>query len=175
MDEVKVFVSQSGSAPISCPRCGERKIVVVEKFKAAKHTIKVKCPCGHQFTVHLDFRKHYRKAAEIDGFYNKKGLDLSGYYVNLSRGEDWDAGAVDRRSVNCIVKNISLGGVGLAPLGRHVIEEGDELRIHFVLNDKKGTVIDRKVIAVSVTKTLVGCQFTEPGDHDKALGFYLLP
>jgi len=175
MDEIRVFVNHNDIAAIICPSCGERKSAPVGKFKSTKHAIKVKCTCGHSFTVRLDFRKHYRKPADLEGFYAKKDVDLTGYYVNLSQGEDWDDAVLQRRSVNCRIVNISQGGIGLKPIGLHAIKEKDELRVRFFLDDKKKSMVDRNVLVVLVENNHIGCQFTEPVDHDKVLGFYLLP
>lgn len=175
MDEIKVFVNSANNAVIVCPRCGIRKSSHVEQFKGAKHTIKVRCTCNHQFTVHLDFRKNYRKETDLDATYLKKDVDLTGYYVNLSRGDDWDESNADKQAVNCKIKNISLGGIGLQPMGLHMTKEDDALRVRFRLDDAKRSPIDRNVVVVSISKNLVGCRFTEPMERDQALGFYLLP
>lgn len=175
MDEIKVFVNTANNAVIVCPRCGLRKSSRVEQFKGVRHTIKVRCTCNHQFTVHLDFRKNYRKTTDLDANYMKKDVELAGYYVNLSRGDGWDESRAAKQAVNCKIRNISMGGVGLQPLGLHMIQEGDELRVLFHLDDAKRSAIDRNVVVVSVSKNLVGCRFTEAMERDQALGFYLLP
>ncbi len=175
MDEIKVFVSTANNAVIVCPRCGFRRSSQVAQFKGAKHTIKVRCTCNHHFVVHLDFRKNYRKATDIDASYLKKDVELAGYYVNLSRGDDWDAGQADKQAGNCKIRNISLGGIGLQPMGLHMIKEDDALRVRFCLDDAKRSLIDRNVLVVTVSKNLLGCRFTESMERDQALGFYLLP
>lgn len=175
MDEIKVFVNNANNAVIVCPRCGLRRTSQVEQFKGAKHSIRVRCTCDHHFTVHLDFRKNYRKATEIDATYRKKDVALTGYYVNLTRGDDWDEAMADKQAVNCKIMNVSMGGIGLQPLGLHMIKEEDALRVRFRLDDAKMSEVDRNVVVVSVSKNLVGCQFTEPMVRDQALGFYLLP
>ncbi|PIY24993.1 MAG: hypothetical protein COZ12_00505, partial [Deltaproteobacteria bacterium CG_4_10_14_3_um_filter_60_8] len=174
MDEIKVFVNTANNAVIVCPRCGLRKSSQVEQFKGVRHTIKVRCTCSHQFTVHLDFRKNYRKTTDLGATYLKKDVELVGYYVNLSRGDGWDETRAVKQAVNCKIKNISMGGIGLQPLGLHMIKEEDELRVFFHLDDAKRSVIDRNVVVVSVSKILVGCRFTEAMERDQALGFYLL-
>lgn len=175
MDEIKVFVNTANNAVIVCPRCGFRRSSQVAQFKGAKHTLKVRCTCNHHFVVHLDFRKNYRKETDLDATYLKKDVDLAGYYVNLSQGDDWDASRVDKQAVNCKIKNISLGGIGLQPMGLHMIKEEDALRVCFRLDDAKRSTVDRSIVVVSVSKNLVGCRFTETLERDQALGFYLMP
>lgn len=174
MDEIKAFVNRDNNTVIVCPGCGARKSAKVEKFRGKKHSLKVKCPCGNQFAVHLDFRKHYRKPTDLDGFYKKKKVNLVGYFVNLSRGDEWqeDEG---HTAVNCMIKNISMGGIGIVLLGHSVVQEDDELRIQFVLDNKKKTEVNRNVVVVSISENVIGCQFTESMTHDKDLGFYLMP
>lgn len=174
MDEIKVYVNTANNAVIVCPRCGLRRSSQVGQFKGAKHTIRVRCTCSHHFAVHLDFRKNYRKATDIDATYQKKDVELAGYYVNLSRGDDWDETQV-RQAVNCKIMNLSMGGIGLQVFGLHMIKEDDALRVRFRLDDAKRSVIDRNVVVVSVSKNLVGCRFTEIMERDQALGFYLMP
>lgn len=175
MDEIKVFVNSANNAVIVCPHCGLRKSSQVAQFKGVRHTIKVRCTCSHSFTVHLDFRKNYRKSIALDAIYQKKDVELAGYYVNLSRGDDWEEALANKQAVNCKIKNISMGGIGLQPTGLHMIKEEDELRVRFCLDDAQRSALDRNVVVVSVGKDLVGCRFTELMERDRALGFYLMP
>ncbi len=174
MDEIKAFVNCDDNVVIVCPCCGIRKSVKVGHFKNKQHALRVKCPCAKQFAVHLDFRKHYRKTTDLEGFYQKKEVNIAGYFVNLSKGDEWH-GDEGRVPINCMIKNISMGGIGMEIIGNVIVQEEDELKIQFILDNKKKTAIQRNVVVVSVRDNIVGCQFTESMAHDKDLGFFLMP
>lgn len=153
-DITKVYVNQEGIAVLKCPACEKVKQPRVDKFKGARHVLKVKCTCGELFLVNLEFRKAYRKE-----------ISLTGKYTLLP--EKIHQGRM-------LVVNISKGGVGLQIPGIHKTQEGDKLLVNFVLDDVHSSDIEKKVVVRLVEGSFVGCEFVEASHHDKAIGFYLM-
>lgn len=150
----KVYVNQEGLAVLKCPSCEKVRNSKVDKFKGARHVLKVKCNCGEQFLVNLEFRKTYRKE-----------INLSGKYTLLP--EKVHQGTI-------VVVNMSKGGVGLQISGAHNTKEGDKLILNFALDDAHGSEIEKKVVVRLVQGNYLGCEFIEASSHDKAIGFYLM-
>ena len=73
-----------------------------------------------------------------------------------------------------VVKNISLSGIGFETLTGHQLKVGDEVTVKFALDDVSHSVIKKKVIVRVVKDKYLGCEFKEPAQYDKALGFYLI-
>jgi hypothetical protein len=96
----------------------------------------------------------------------RKATNLQGTYTNLTNPDD--RGRMQ-------VKNVSMGGVGFSSLGKHRIQKDDDLEVEFTLDDKHKSVLKRSVIARMVTAEFVGCEFSNPNEYNKALGFYLMP
>ncbi len=153
METVKAFVRVDNTATIVCPACKKPKNVNVANFKQKKHYLKVRCICDTIFRVHLDFRRHYRKNTELPGQYR---------YVKPS-GEGG----------SMIVKDISQSGLGFEVDGTHFIETEHVLKVTFELDNKKKTLIEKKVVVQSVDGGFIGCQFIEEQAYEKELGFYL--
>jgi hypothetical protein len=141
-------------AVLKCPSCEKVKQSKVDKFKGARHVLKVRCSCGIYFLVNLEFRKTYRKET-----------NLTGKYTLLP--EEIHQGRI-------VITNISKGGVGLQIPGVHKLKEGDNLQVQFVLDDVHSSEIDKKVVVRLVEGEHVGCEFAEASSHDKAIGFYLM-
>jgi hypothetical protein len=154
-DEIqKIYVKQDGVAVIKCPGCEAAKTLKVDKFKGPKHLLNVKCRCHNLFRVNLEFRKLYRKMA---GF--------PGHYVLLPE-------KICRHHM--MVVNISKGGFGLHISGDHRLTPGQKLQVSFALDDKQGSLIDRRVVVRLVKDNYVGCELVGDISHDKALGFYMM-
>lgn len=154
METVKAFVRENDTATIVCPNCSIPKNVAVGSFRNKNHLLKVRCPCGTVFKVHLDFRQHYRKPTDLPGFY--KTLKPSGL----------GSGAIT-------IKNISFGGLGFTVSGVNNLKKGHKLLISFQLDDKKNTPLKKEVVVQSVSDNFIGCKFVETQAYEKALGFYL--
>ena len=153
METVKTFVRPDNTATIVCPACKMPKTVTVGSFKDKCHYLRVRCPCGAVFRVHLDFRQHYRKPTDLQGRY--RSIKPAG------RG-----GAIQ-------IKDISVSGLGFVAEGTHFIEKGQVLTVSFQLDDKKRTKLDKEVTVQSVEGNFIGCRFVEKQAYDKELGFYL--
>ncbi len=152
---VKIYVTPAGDAIIKCPECERVRTLTVDKFRGSKHVLNVKCSCTKVFRVSLEFRKFYRKQAR-----------LSGDYFLLPE---------KKHRGRMVVVNISQGGIGLDIMGNHGLNPGQEIQVCFTLDDKHGSVIDRRAVVRVVSKNNVCCEFMgKSSAHEKALGFYLM-
>ncbi|MBV5319146.1 MAG: PilZ domain-containing protein [Desulfobulbaceae bacterium] len=154
MTNVKVHVREDNTATLVCPACGAVKLIAADKFKLARHTLKVKCRCQETFNVLFDFRRHYRKQVSLPGTYEiiSQG-GVGGGIIHLN--------------------NLSRGGIGFTVSGLHQVKKDQVLLIEFQLNDKKKTVLKKKVLVITVEQNLIGCQFENNVEMEKDLGFFL--
>ena len=155
MESQKVFVREDGTTVLKCPYCRDTRIVSVEKIKDIKKVIKVRCFCQVSFAACLELRKLYRKST-----------DLNGKYVNLSQNNE---------SGIMIVKDVSMGGIGFEVVKNSRIEREHEFEVTFTLDDTHSSVIKKKGVIKMVRDKFVGCEYAQPQEYDKDLGFYLLP
>lgn len=154
MDTTKVFVRSDDTVTIVCPACSKPKNMSVGTFKKKCHFLKVKCPCGNIFRIHLEFRQHYRKE-----------VNLSGSYICL-KPAGLGAGSMT-------VKDLSEGGVGILILDHHDLQIGSVLDLRFNLDDRKNTPLRKKAIVRTIKGNVIGCQFTDKDLYEKEIGFYL--
>ena len=149
----KAFVKDGDQTTIICPTCNSAKEISVRQFRHRLHMLKVKCKCGHSFRVQLEFRRHYRKATDLAGTF-----DL----LYPATG-----GAVAK------ILNISLSGVCFEVKGIHDLKIGQKGVLVFKLDNRKETVLSKRVLIRSVNGNRIGSEFVEDRAFDKDLGFYL--
>lgn len=159
MKLTKAFVTVADVATITCPNCNKSKNIAAGKYLKRCHTIKVRCSCNNKFAVLLDFRRHYRKETNLEGT-----------YVMVPP-------AVGKGRLNIL--NISRSGVGFtigfSVQGSHNIIPDQKMKIHFHLDDKKGTAVEKTVTIRNVDEHYIGAEFEVSGAFEKDLGFYLQP
>ena len=68
----KVLVGRTNQVKIICPKCELEKNINVFKFKDTHKRLKVKCKCGEEFRLALDFRNYYRKNVRTDSTGSKE-------------------------------------------------------------------------------------------------------
>lgn len=147
-------VNLNDTAAIVCPECNTSRMITVAQFKSNKHTLKLRCACGHSFTVQLNFRRYFRKP-----------VDLTGTCAPVNQ---------PRYTTPIKIKNISLFGIGFELAGAMAVKKDDELLLDFKLDDKRETPLRKKALVMQVKDRYVGCSFLMlPGELDKDLGFYL--
>jgi len=154
LETIKSFVRKDNTATIVCPSCNMPRNVAVGSYKDKSHFLKVRCPCGEVFRVHLDFRQFYRKATELPGTYR------------CIKPPGGDSGIMT-------VKDISQGGVGIHVSGFHTLQVGYILSLSFNLDDRKNTPLTKEVHIQSVLNNVIGCRFAGNQLYEKELGFYL--
>lgn len=140
---------------IVCPACDAAKTISATQFRHRSHLIKVKCKCGHRFPVHLEFRRHFRKPTELEGTYDLKPPAIGGGIIKVT--------------------NLSLSGACFEVRGVHDLKIGQIGSLVFTLDNRKKTVLFKKVVIKTVNGTKIGCEFVNDRAYEKELGFYLLP
>ncbi len=151
----KTFVKDDSQATIVCPACSSAKTISVEQFRHRQHVLKVKCKCGHAFSLQLEFRQFFRKDTDLQGVYDIQPPARGGGIATIV--------------------NLSLVGACFEVRGVHNLKIGDKGSLVFTLDNRKETVLYRQVIIRSVDGNRVGVEFVEERAFEKELGFYLLP
>lgn len=151
----KAYVREDDKATIVCPECNMTKSISVTAFRHKKHVVKIRCQCGHAFSLQLEFRKHFRKKTELQGTYK---IDPPGVGGGQTK-----------------VVNLSLSGARFEVKGLHDLQVGQKGSLVFTLDNRKETILYKQVIIKSVHDNQIGCEFVEDQAYMKELGFYLLP
>ena len=150
----KLYVDEACMVTFLCPKCGDSRKQSVEKHRDAVGLIRMTCTCGYASEVKLEFRKYFRKETELEGF----------YYKSLPEGH-WG---------KMIVKDLSILGCRFEMRRKYLLEEGEEIKLQFTLDNPRRSIIRKKAIVSEVEGNNVGCKFVElPGYIDSELGFYL--
>lgn len=149
---LRVYLTKSGTANISCPQCGEQKSMDVKKFAEVDKEVRLKCTCKckHIFSILLERRLHVRKDVFLTGevLLNKKKYPVD-------------------------IVNISRTGMRLRTKGRLNVNLLDKINIEFVLDDSTHSIVRKETIARTMRENEIGLEFVDRNHYDK-LGAYLL-
>ena len=158
MDPQTVFISSNNTATFRCPQCGKAKTADVSRYANIdkKITVNCTCACGVQFQCRLEKRKQYRKGSNFPGKFKLLGED----------------GLEDSGRMNVV--DISSTGVKLKLTVPRTFKIGAVLQIEFQLDDRRRTLMQKRVIVRNVSGTYVGASFHPNEIDDRALGFYLM-
>jgi hypothetical protein len=163
MEAGKVYVSDDKTVTLRCSHCGRKKVFDVSRQQGRNKPVQVKCACGLQFAVTLEWRKFYRKYVVLPGQYSKEG-------------DEREAGdiLVERISYGVmLLENVSLGGIGFRTDTEHYLKVGDVAQVSFHLDDSQKSLISRNTTVIRVRDQSVGVEFCD-NKQDKALAFYLM-
>ena len=149
----KTYIGPGNKVVITCPHCGQQKVVLASSFKKHNHKFKVKCYCKKTFMVHLEFRKNIRKKTE-----------LKGTYINHSQND---------RSGVLSIEDVSMTGLAFTCYAVKNFKEGDELSITFNLDDSRRTEISKNVIVKDIRQNSVGCAYESAERAFSPLGYYI--
>jgi len=149
----KVYVDHTNRVKIICPKCGLEKNKIVSKFKDTHKRLKAKCKCGEVFQLALDFRKYYRKNAQLTGKYFVKGKN-------------------ETREI--IIEDISKTGIKFATLEPHYFSKGDLVELKITLDTPMRMEVRPRVKILWIIDLNVGAQFNDPKLLEKDLGLYLI-
>lgn len=156
----KVYINKDNAATFVCPKCQRSKTVDVSHYIKVPRPVKVKCrcSCGHAYTVLLERRRHYRKAAS-----------LPGVYTHLAAGKQ-----IDRGPMNII--DLSRNGLKLRPVSdtKGNFKVGEKLLVEFQLDDETKSRLKKEVVVKTVTSQFIGTEFVSENYYENSLGFYLL-
>jgi hypothetical protein len=149
----KVIVGRTNQVKIICPKCGLEKNINVFKFKDTHKRLKVKCKCGEEFRIALDFRKYYRKNVQLTGEYYVKGKD---------------------EKEEILIEDISKIGIRFATLKPHNFSKDDLVELKFNLDNTMRTEVRTRVKIIWINDRTVGAQFNDPQLLEKDLLLYMI-
>lgn len=149
----KAFVNKDGQVTLVCPQCNHVKIISADQFRQRQHLLKVRCSCSHVFTVNLDFRKCFRKPANLEGVFSMTLPAVGGGMMKIL--------------------NLSQEGACFEVNGIHRIQIGQKGRLDFRLDDRKTTRLVRDFVVRAIADNAIGCEFYASQPFAKELGFYL--
>ena len=148
----KVFVGRTNEVKIICPKCELEKNINVFKFKDTHKRLKVKCKCGEEFRLALDFRKYYRKKIQLAGE----------CFIHEKNERD-----------DILIIDISMTGINFTTFKPHNFSEDNLVELKFNLDNPMKTEIHTTVKIKWINDRNVGAQFNNPKLLEKDLGFYL--
>ena len=148
----KVFVGRTNEVKIICPKCELEKNINVFKFKDTHKRLKVKCKCGEEFRLALDFRKYYRKKVQFAGE----------CFIHEKNERD-----------DILIIDISMTGINFTTFKPHNFSEDDSVELKFNLDNPTKTEIQTTVRIKWINDRNIGAQFNNPKLLEKDLRFYL--
>ena len=149
------YVRKNDTAALTCPHCGQWRLISADPFRGAKHKLKVKCTCKKIFKVHLEFRRKVRKKTHLRGTYLK----------HSQKGTKADI----------VILDVSVIGLTFSSLYIPSLKVEDMLRIEFTLDDMQQNEVMRDVVVRNVWQKRVGCEYLAPGrSFEGPLGFYVM-
>lgn len=169
METTKAFIDDNKStADISCPRCMKVTRVSLAQL-GCKHRCKVKCTCNNVFWAELEFRDKYRKRVDFQGYYDI----LEREQAILEEGAEvrWESVHINRKVPNCLIIDLSRGGIGFITLDDQDLRLGDIIHLKFNLDNDTESEIAQTCQVRHVTDGFVGSKMVR---EDVNLGFYLL-
>jgi hypothetical protein len=155
---LKVYADKQGKAVFHCPHCGFVTNFDASAYRNRDSRIKIRCRCGENLTMLVEFREFYRRPVSLSGkcFVHRTGKVLEMMVRDLS--------------MSGLSFSLDLPGQGEA--GKY-IELGDEVTVQFRLDAPPGNAIERKAVVRNIRGESIGAKFSR-SDYDKELGFYLL-
>ncbi|MCF6289692.1 MAG: PilZ domain-containing protein [Desulfobacterales bacterium] len=154
MYPLTVIIKKDRTVDISCPRCRGTRTVPVAEFRDLHLDKTVRCNCATIFKVRLEARGLFRRETM-----------LKGGYTNLT---------VEQPRAPMLVTNISLQGIGFMDCSDQPLGIDDRLRVAFVLDDPRGTLIRTEARVVSTRGRDIGCEFINNEEYAKQLAGYIL-
>jgi hypothetical protein len=120
------YVRQNNTAALTCPYCGQWKLISADPFRGSKNKLRIKCTCKKIFKVFLEFRRKVRKKTH-----------LRATYLNHSQ---------KGTKTDIVILDVSVIGLTFTSLYTPSLKVDDELRIEFTLDDKQQSKIMRDVV-----------------------------
>ncbi len=154
MHPLTVIIKKDRTVDISCPQCRGSRTLPVAEFRDLHLDKTVRCNCDTLFKIRLEARSVFRRETL-----------LKGGYTNLTSG---------RPRAPMLVTDISLLGLGFMDCSNQPPGIDDQLRMAFVLDDPRGTLIRTRARVVSTRGQDIGCEFINSEKHAKQLAAYIL-
>lgn len=160
-DIKKIYANEQRQGTVVCEQCGKARVIDVAPLLHLNKPVKVKCGCGHGFTISIEVRQFYRKATQLAGTYVCWGTAL---YPGTTKGR-------------MLVEDLSRTGIGFRVYGPHTIRVQDTVEVHFVLDDAQHSPITKRAVVRRVQGHLIGAAFLDFdafNETNRTLGFYLM-
>ncbi|MHC1725241.1 MAG: PilZ domain-containing protein [Syntrophobacteraceae bacterium] len=152
MEHMRVYLNESSSGTITCPKCGHSRQINFSNDKIPT-SVKAKCFCGCSFRINFEKRRYYRKSVQIPG-------------ICMISGDTEDDSQI-------VILDISQGGMRAVKKSGKLPKLDQRLRINFSLNETKLSCV---VSICHVKNEHFGAIFQDLDEHSKkTLGFFLLP
>ena len=150
---VKIFVNSSNEGEIVCPKCEKAKTIQLSNNRVTTKPIRVKCNCGHGFSIVLEYRNYHRKIVSIPG----KLFPLQA-----------------RDEIDIVITSLSVVGVGFEIKSAFSLRINDVYQIVFTLDDSSDSTIREEVIIRRVNGRNVGAEFFDQEKYNFELDFYIM-
>ena len=155
MSVIKIHVNHNNEGEITCPECSKMKTISATSQLLTKRAIKVKCSCGHSFSVSLDHRRFTRKNIEIPGvLYQAESTEIL---------------------CNVTITSLSVSGIGFTTKSLHNIYIDSAFEIEFKLDDDPDATIREAIVIRRISGLNVGAEFSEQEKYNYELDFYMAP
>ena len=157
MNTKKIYINPDNEGQIVCPSCKKTKLINVANYRNPEKPIRVKCQCGHNFTITLEYRKCHRKTVNIPG--------------KLFQRQS------SRHIAEITVTSLSIAGVGFelkSHIGiKAIIKPEDLYEIAFTLDDNFDSAIREEIVVKRVDGNRIGAEFADQEKYHYELDFYL--
>jgi c-di-GMP-binding flagellar brake protein YcgR len=156
----KVYITRSNLVTFTCPKCEQPRVINIADHPELEKTdkAKVKCPCGHKYSVMIERRKQYRIST-----------NFAGEFRQIVEGREEDRGLMT-------VLDMSRTGLKIKLNVKRELKVGDKLFLEFRLDDAQRTLIQKEVVIKKIFGLELGVEFTSihpSNPSDRALGFYM--
>jgi hypothetical protein len=155
----KVFADKQGKAVFQCPQCGFKTAFDASGYRNRDSRIKIKCRCGANVPVLIEFREFYRRKVSLPGWCHvhrtEELLEIRIYVLSMS-------------GLSFSIEVPESGEGGTAEL-----EIGEALTLQFRLDRPPHDLIQRRGEVRNIRNNAIGVRFSKT-EYDKELGFYLL-
>jgi hypothetical protein len=156
----KVYITHNNMVTFTCPKCEQPRVIELADHPELEKTDKarVKCTCGHKYSVIIERRKQYRVATNFAGEFRQIVDDKE----------------IDRGLMTVI--DMSRAGLKIRLNVERKLEVGDRLALEFRLDDSQRTLIQKEVVIKKIFGLELGVEFTSihpSNPSDRALGFYM--
>ena len=150
----QILINSLDTAALTCPHCGRTTVIQVSEYKLAKERTRIKCRClcGHTYPAVLEKRD-----------FSKQDIQLMGIYK--SAGKEPGSGKMT-------VKRINSRGLTLKTNKIQKIRPGQKLKLEFVLDDAKQSIVKRTVVVKAAGGQFITAEFNSR-EHLDNLGPYL--
>lgn len=155
----KVFADKQGRAVFQCPHCEFKTVFDASGYRDRDSRIKIKCRCGENVPVLIEFREFYRRPVSLPG------------WCHVHRTEELLEIRVNDLSMSGLSFTIEPTEAGDA--GPAALEVGDAITLQFRLDRSPHDLIQRRGDVRNIRDNAIGVRFSKT-EYDKELGFYLL-